>query len=70
MGCQQVDGFTESVNHLRKLRSEVLSRMKEEGIDLLLGPVMPFPSIEESVAHLFSCEFSIMDTLAKYPMCT
>ncbi|CAL8110668.1 unnamed protein product [Orchesella dallaii] len=54
IGCQTLEQFTDCVNHLKEVRDEIIRRMEKENIDLLLGPVMPFPSIEERVTNLFA----------------
>ncbi|ODN05674.1 Fatty-acid amide hydrolase 1 [Orchesella cincta] len=54
IGYQSLEQFTDCVNHLNEVREGILKKMEEEHIDLLLGPVMPFPSIEESVTNLFA----------------
>lgn len=51
---QTKDDFCECVAHLNDVRNGILRKMEEEGIHVLLAPVMPFPAMNESVTGMFS----------------
>lgn len=54
LNYQKLHEFTGCVNHLKELRGDMIRKMEEQKIDALLGPVMPFPSIEERVTNVFA----------------
>lgn len=63
--CQKLNEFTDCVHHLKEMRNALIQKMEDEQIDLIIGPVMPFPSLEERVANLFASNFYKLNYLLK-----